>query len=199
MPQTAVTVTANFSTSIPTTPIFNDVPRSVGSTTFNAVQWAGANGIIQGSGGNFLPQRNMTRLEFAQILYRFAGNPAVGAIDKDDQFDDVDYTRSTSTAVTWANGAKIVTGANGKFEPNRSITREEMVLMLYRYETGGTGTVNRNVLNPFADRASINPHALDAMSWAVANGYIRGLEGNLLPKNEITRAEVAVIFFRYAV
>jgi hypothetical protein len=181
---------------IPTTPIFNDVSRADGSTTFNAVQWAGATGIILGRDGNFLPNDNMTRASFAVILHRYAGGPVVTATNK---FTDVKGSEAIR-AVAWAHDAKIVTGASETiFGADTPITREQMVLMLYRFHLsrGGSSTVNRSVLAPFADRGSIDRHALDAMSWAVENKIVQGVGNNLVPTNNIPRAQVAVILHRY--
>ena len=49
---------------------FSDA-ASVSSYAVNAMQWAVANGIINGSNGNLNPQNNATRAEVATILMRF--------------------------------------------------------------------------------------------------------------------------------
>ena len=50
--------------------IFTDV-ASVSSYAANAMQWAVANGIVNGSNGKLNPQNNATRAEVAAILMRF--------------------------------------------------------------------------------------------------------------------------------
>ena len=45
--------------------------------------------------------------------------------------------------------------------------------------------------------ASVSDYAYDAMSWAVGSGYVKGSGAKLSPKNNATRAEVAVMLHRY--
>ena len=49
---------------------FSDA-ASVSSYAVNAIQWAVANGIVNGSNGKLNPQNNATRAEVAAILMRF--------------------------------------------------------------------------------------------------------------------------------
>ena len=49
---------------------FSDA-ASVSSYTVNAMQWAVANGIVNGSNGKLNPKNNATRAEVAAILMRF--------------------------------------------------------------------------------------------------------------------------------
>ena len=49
---------------------FSDA-ASVSSYAVNAMQWAVANGIVNGSNGKLNPQNNATRAEVAAILMRF--------------------------------------------------------------------------------------------------------------------------------
>ena len=45
--------------------------ESVSSYAVNAMQWAVANGIVNGSNGKLNPQNNATRAQVAAILMRF--------------------------------------------------------------------------------------------------------------------------------
>ena len=49
---------------------FSDA-ASVSSYAVNAMQWAVANGIVNGSNGKLNPKNNATRAEVAAILMRF--------------------------------------------------------------------------------------------------------------------------------
>ena len=55
-------------------------------------------------------------------------------------------------------------------------------------------------LSKFADAGKVSDWAKEAMSWAVADGVIKGIEKNgktfLDPKGTATRAEVAEIIVR---
>lgn len=85
--------------------------------------------IIEGVGnGDFEPEREITRAEFAAIAARFANE-----LTKGKSFTDVDanewYADYVSTAASfgWINGV-----GNGLFEPNRPITRTEAAAIINR-------------------------------------------------------------------
>ena len=48
----------------------------------------------------------------------------------------------------------------------------------------------------FVDGAAVDAWAKQAVAAAVKNGLVKGSEGGLLPKRDITRAETAVIVQR---
>ncbi|MDR2570600.1 MAG: S-layer homology domain-containing protein [Oscillospiraceae bacterium] len=199
MPQSGVTITANFRSitgpSIPTEPLFKDVTSG---PAFRAVQWAATMRYIQGHDGNFMPKVQMSRAQFAVILHRYAGEPRVTATNN---FADVTEGTTIGRAVAWAHNTGIVTGRSSTvFGTNDSITRESMVLMLYRYHTrvnGGSNWSGSSVINSFADRGSVTSAAVTAMNWAVENGLITGNNNNLVPKGNITRDQVVTILYRY--
>ena len=53
----------------------------------------------------------------------------------------------------------------------------------------------------FADANQITAYAREALSWAVADGYMKGSTSNgatkVYPKDGATRAEVATLLMRY--
>lgn len=75
-----------------------------------------------------------------------------------------------------------------------SITRHgpvvQLVTMLWRYS--GSPRVSGN-LGTFPDADKVSDYALDAMSWAVEKGIIEGMNGELRPQANSTRAQVAKI------
>ncbi|MDD6610696.1 MAG: leucine-rich repeat protein [Clostridiales bacterium] len=81
---------------------------------YNAVQWASANNVASGIGsGLFNPNGKVTREQFAQFLYNYAGKPAVeGTLD----FPDAAQTSGWAvSAMTWATQNKLI---NGSKQPN---------------------------------------------------------------------------------
>jgi hypothetical protein len=94
----------------------------------------------------------------------------------------------------------ITNGTGGSyFTGSRVITREEFVTLLYRYTAyrGYERDTSRDI-SPYSDSADVSDFAADAMKWAVGCGLITGKPGGLLaPKDTITRAEVALIMYRY--
>ncbi len=101
------------------------------------VRYAAKNGIFNGTNpGYFSPKSNMTRAMAVTILYRISGSPEISAkVGEDKIFDDVVHGAWYDDAVTWAVSEGIVNGTgNGKFSPNRQISRQDFVSMLYRYK-----------------------------------------------------------------
>ena len=189
-----------FNSSISSAPslpqsIFSDV--SVSSVAFNAITWAHAGGLITGSGGRFYPDDSLSRSAFALILHRYAGSPQ--PVTAGGAFSDVSRTNVAYTAITWAHENGIVTGSGGRFYPDDSVTREAMVLMLYRYHarSGGDTVSNSDALNTFSDRSSISPVATDAVRWGISHGLITGSGGRVYPVDTATRSASVLVLFRY--
>ena len=74
------------------------------------------------------------------------------------------------------------------------ITREQIASILWRL--AGKPVYSAS-LRSYTDYASVSDYAYDAMSWAVGSGYVKGSGAKLSPKNNATRAEVAVMLHRY--
>ena len=80
-----------------------------------------------------------------------------------------------------------------------AVSRQQLVTILYRYaammgyKTGSTAD-----LTVFPDYASVAAYATDAMRWSVANSIVGGTaQGTLNPTGTATRAQFAVILFRF--
>ncbi|MCH5353518.1 MAG: S-layer homology domain-containing protein [Acutalibacter sp.] len=96
---------------------------------YKAVLWAVENKVTSGtSATTFSPNSTCTRGQIVTFLWNAAGKPtASGAA-----FSDVPSTQYYATAVAWAVGKKITSGTgNGKFSPNASCTRAQIVTFLY--------------------------------------------------------------------
>ena len=108
---------------------FSDVQP--GAFYYEAVKWAVANGITQGVGGNrFAPNDTCTRGQVVTFLHRAANSPAASTISS---FTDVPATAFYYNAVNWAVANGITNGTgNGRFSPNDTCTRAQVVTFLYR-------------------------------------------------------------------
>ncbi|MCD8254606.1 MAG: S-layer homology domain-containing protein, partial [Oscillospiraceae bacterium] len=83
------------------------------------------------------------------------------------------------------------------FAPETTISREQMVVMLYRYaEYLGEDVSNTDetAMNAFADSGSVSDWAVTAMAWAVNVDIINGTETGIEPLRNATRAEAAQMF-----
>ena len=109
---------------------FADIPA--GAYYAKAVAWAAEQGIAAGvGGGRFDPHAPCTRAQAVTLLHRAAGAPDTEA---DAPFADVPTTAYYKAPVAWATEAGITTGVgDGKFAPDATCTRAQIVTMLYRY------------------------------------------------------------------
>ena len=111
---------------------FTDV--APGAYYADAVAWAAANGIVNGYGNDtFGPNDNVTREQFAAILWRYADSPAAsGTLDG---FTDAGQISNYAVdAMHWAVEQGVVNGkGNGVLDPKGSAVRAEAAAMLMRY------------------------------------------------------------------
>ena len=166
----------------------------------NSVDYAVEHGLMNGTGSNtFEPESTMTRAMLVTVLWRYAGAPKPGA----NPFTDVPNGKWYTDAVAWAAENGVVNGVgDGKFEPDGSVTREQMATILYRYaQKVGIDTSKHTELSAFPDASRVSAYARAPMQWIVAEGVIGGSRENgqdwLNPQGNATRAEVATILMRF--
>ena len=150
----------------------------------SAVRDAVENGLMNGTGtGKFSPAASTTRGMVMTILARMAGADTSG-------------TPWYAAGMNWAKANGVSDGTN----TTASVTREQLVTMLFRYAAAhgmGSVTLEEN-LSRFTDKASVSAWAVPAMNWAVGRGLIEGSNGLLRPQANASRAEVAAILMRFA-
>lgn len=114
-------------------------------------------------------------------------------------FNDVTYTNTGSWSADSvdfmnANGLIYGTGKN-RFNPNGTMTRGDLVLILYRL--AGQPSVS-NVSNPFKDVKS-SDYYYKAVLWAYANRVVNGTgRDTFSPTKAISREQLAAILYRYS-
>ena len=140
----------------------------------------------------FDPYSNVKRSEIAQVLYNIDKGKKTYS---NKSYNDVSSTDWFYDAVRWATEKNIMYGnENGMFEPDRFITREELVVCLYKYKK--EPKVNTNNLKNFADGNEAS--AQNAMEWAIDKKIILGdTHQKLNPNSKLTRAELAAILIRF--
>lgn len=145
-----------------------------------AASYVSVRGLMTGtSATEFSPAANMTRAMVWTVLGRLDGADVSGS-------GGAWY----GGAQTWSKSKGISDGSN----PNGSVTREELVTMLWRYMGSPAASAD---LGRFGDGASVSGWASDAVRWAVSAGLLEGSGGNLNPGGTATRAEVAAILMRF--
>lgn len=151
-------------------------------------------GIVNGMpDGTFAPDKEITRAEFATILWNMAEKPQA---DSPVGFTDVNASDWYYNQIAWAYKNGYINGvSDSEFNPNGNITREQAMTILYRY-VGSPET--KETLEKFEDRENISSFALSAMNWAVENKILSGVtDTEIAPKMSATRAQLATIIVRY--
>ena len=171
---------------------FTDVPKTA---WYRAdVEYVWQHGIMKGiSATKFGPDTKMTRAMFVTVLYRMEGSPSVEGMQIP-AFTDIG-AKWCYDAIIWAYNAGVTLGKTATtFAPNDSITRAEIVTMVYRYS--GSPTVS-SVPN-FTDAASVGAWARDAIIWATSVGVVNGYtDGSFGPNKTALRSEMAAMLHRY--
>lgn len=166
----------------------------------DGVHYALDKGLMIGTGEDrFSPAAVVTRSQIATCLWRLENSPQVNyAMNYTDVVDGRWYTE----AVRWVASQGIMLGYdNGRFGPDDPMTREQMVVIFYRYAQYKGYDVsigeNTNILS-FADAEDVSEYALPAMQWGCGVGLIEGQDGKLLnPTGGTERAQLATIFMRF--
>lgn len=148
-------------------------------------------GMINGVDENsFLPDKTVTRAEFAAIIARSLELSSTVGEEYSDVFED-DWFYEAVSAVS---GNGYMTGFGGSFRPKSSLTREELAQLAARIlpETEQSGAEL-----DFADSADISPWACEAVKKAVAAGIMQGRgNNNFAPNEAVTRAEAVTVMLR---
>ena len=195
----AAVCTVSVVCGIDTCQYYTDV--DAGAWYHPAVDFVTEHKLMQGvDAKTFVPDHNLTRAQLAQVLYNME-NPKGTASKK--SFKDVKHGAWYYDAVIWAADNGIVKGfEDGRFYPNRPVTREQMVTMLYRYMQfkGIKVDTADEDWKSFTDYAKVSDWAQDAMAWAVDSGVVNGVENNrLAPSNTAKRSQVAKIIMEITV
>lgn len=175
---------------------FTDVQED--SWFADAVRFAVNNQLFNGTTDTtFSPDANMTRGMLVTVLHRLAGKPELG----ENTFTDVGIDAYYADAVAWASQLGIVKGdGDGTFRPEDNVSREEAAVILQRYAASiSYATPETTSLREFSDAASVSEWATQSLSWAVACGIIKGIDGAIVPQGSASRAQVATVLMRFVV
>ena len=177
---------------------FTDVP---------AAYWAHSDidnvvslGLFKGTTGTrFGVNDLMTRAMLLTVLYRLEGSPDVSGYEN--RFSDVDENSYYYSALLWGSHNNISNGySDGTFLPDGTLTREQFVTFLNRYANyKGYNTEVYADIGGYSDAQQVSPFARESMCWAIGAGIVTGTSATTLsPQASATRAQVAVMFNRFA-
>lgn len=139
--------------------------------------------------GLFGPENSVTRAQIAQIFYRLLKNKDVAVTVS---FTDVAPDAWYAEAVNTLGSLGIVAGyQDGRFDPDRPITRAEFCAIATRF-----ARVLSTVENPFTD-ISTQDWYYTAVTTAASYDWVSGMgDGTFRPRDVITRAQAATIINR---
>lgn len=148
--------------------------------------------------GTFRPDQNISRAQFAAMLYRYLGL-------KDDDYADVvlpfadngsipGYAEAAVRALYAEGVINGNTGKDGKlyFNPNASLSRAQAAAMIGRTQEKGYAAAELS----FTDSDTIPAYAIFYVRTMAAQGVIGGYtDGAFRPHNPITRGQMAKILY----
>lgn len=159
------------------------------------------NGVIKGSGDHlFFPGNAITRAEFIVMLDRAYGMSAAldrGAVASKGSFADVPDSEYYSKAVIAAKAFGITTGTKDNlFLPQQHMTRQDAMVFLKRTIDCTQMKLTAGSIAEFSDANIVSGYARDSIGSLVAANVISGTNGKLNPRQNVTRAEMAVMLYR---
>ncbi len=179
------------------------VPDYLDHWAHEAVAFLQEKQVISGyTDGRFLPNRTISRAEYATIVTRAYNIPEVRPATP--SYTDVEPTDWFFGIVEAAKAKGMLPFVEGShFFPDRPINREEAMIMLVVAvrDNPDAPTLTDEQLEAFkqanTDSGTISPLAMPYLAYAQLEGLIQGYPDNTIrPKGSITRAETATIVFR---
>ena len=167
-----------------------------GDYFYDSVQWAVNNDITKGtSATTFSPKQGCTRAQIVTFLWRAAKSPEPRSSTS--KFTDVYATAHADymKAINWATEQGITTGTgNGKFSPDATCTRAQIVTFLYRFKKNPAvyGSLNFSDVNKTEHAAFYN-----AILWAVNNKITTGYGNGIFdPNGTCNRGDAVTFLYR---
>lgn len=163
----------------------------------DAVTFIIARGISTGTSENtFSPDGKLTRGQLITLLMRvYDIKPIENYKDNFKDAGDIYYTGYLAAAKKM-NLTKGI--GDNKFAPDNSITRQDMMTLLYNtLRAMGKLPANKPAegTDNFNDHKDIAEYAKAALEYMVKAGIITGSNGNFLPKDTTTRAQLAQVLY----
>ena len=197
MPASNVAITVKF--EVQGSSYYDDVRTD--AWYYNAVTFVTDRGYFNGvSEMLFAPYIDMNRAMFVTVLGRMANVDTSKYMGL--AFSDLEAGMYYVPYVKWANENGIVLGRSDTiFDPEASITREEMAAIMYRYcEYIGMDMTPKNTMfmDRYTDRNEISDWAVTYVEWAVGCGLMRGMTDHTIdPLEHASRAQVAQVIMNF--
>ncbi|ACT01337.1 S-layer homology domain-containing protein [Paenibacillus sp. JDR-2] len=168
--------------------LYSDASK-ISSWAKQAIEQASEKGFVQGSGGKFHPQDSVTRAEFAKMLVSILALPTTAPSAGFTDITTKDWFAPYVNAVAQAG---YMNGYQQHFNPNASITREEMAVTIVR----ALGIKAAQPQTAIKDLQGASVWAQSDIATIVEAGLMTGSSGKFDPHTEVTREMAAVVAMR---
>lgn len=196
--KTTETTTAAPTTKAPQTqtttvlPNFTDISSRMWAVP--AINNMASKGFIVGRNATtFAPDDTCIRADFTIVLVKMLQF----GLTSNDNYSDVQSGKYYYSYVAAAKANGVEAGvANGLFRPTDSITREEIMVMVYKgmLKKGVQMNIDQRCLSRYSDADKLAPENRDAVAALINLGAVTGdSQTTLSPDKNITRAQMAVL------
>jgi len=155
---------------ISTGEIFPDVPSTRWSVT--EIEYMADRNVVKGyPSGEFLPGRNLTRAEFAALIFRFAD---IKNSDNSSDFTDVESNHWAYDEITALCSNGLVEGyEDGSFRPENYISRAEVMTVINKIlgRNPSESYVKSLDFNPFNDLESSKWYYVSVLEATITHNY----------------------------
>ena len=170
------------------------LPKTV-SVSLTRVQSGGGGGGISANEPKPTPTPTPTPTPEPEESPEPEENPQVENKFTADTFADVGADDWYYQSVKYVYENNLFAGTDKGFEPNTSMTRAMLVTVLYRLAAPEEVSAE----NAFEDVPEDKWYT-DSINWAAENGIVSGISNTeFAPDSNITREQIALIIYRYAV
>jgi len=163
-----------------------------------SVNWLSARGVVLGGDGNLYADRGVTRVEFAQMFVRLLG------IHTEITFSETYYNDSAQLPLWSKLNTSLVSilfgvGENDALNPNKVMSRGEMIDALYNYVAAGDLFYSdSNVYLPFSDIGSMSHSELYPLRMLYEMGIIVGDGNGVCLGQSASRGQAMAALYRLA-
>ena len=181
-------------TTTPTGTAFPFTDVSEGRWSYPYIKELYEAGVVSGTTATtFEPTGSVTRAQFVTMLAGLAGVDVTPYTDG--KFTDVPSGAWYAPYVNWAAANAIVSGTSATtFDPNATISRQDMAVMLYNYTQQYGVQLDQTAVTAFTDESSIAAYALPAVQALHRAGVFSGMpDGSFQPYATATREQACTV------
>ena len=173
---------------------FNDIPQNHWASP--SITKMSSAGILKGDGnGNFNANQATKRADVAIMLVNLLGlENEAKELNSKTSFKDVREDKYYVNYVELAKQYGIISGVgNDKFNPEGTVSRQDVMVMVSRVLKQLGIEAKETTKANFSDANTVSDYAKESVDYLVSLGVVKGDNNKINPKQNITRAEMAVI------